>query len=183
MIRINLLIGGPVAQRRPRLRLRGVFLTAFLSSHVGYGAYLYSQRATLLARASAAETQLLESNALASRADAVGKRKTELALERDNIDRVLADRWTSAELFEAISRSLSDDLWLTEIKRSALNIQIDGRASSLGAIAAMVHNLTLGQAFKRPPAIRSVSAEGSDRPQRFRFEVIGELAVPIEARP
>lgn len=183
MIRINLLIGGPVAQRRAQLRLRSAFLTAFWLSLVGYGAYLYGQRATLLARANAAETQVLEYTALASRADAVGKRKSELAIERDNINRVLADRRTSAELFEAIGRSLTDDLWLTEIKRSALNIQIDGLASSVGAIAAMVHNLSLGHSFTRPPAIRSVSAEGSDRPQRFRFEVIGELAVPREARP
>jgi type IV pilus assembly protein PilN len=149
-----------------------------------YGWHLRESRTTLVARSLAVDTQLATITASATRLDRARKRQTELVAELARIRLILDDRTTSTELFEAISRSLTDGLWLTEVKRSASMVQVDGRAASLAAIAGLVRNLGENLSFVRPPEIRSMATEGLEGSSVLRFQIAGELApVTDEGRP
>ena len=185
MITINLLVTGRASRRTLGPFLSGAWLVATCVALAAYGWYLRESRTTALARAFASDAQLAELASSAKRLEAARKRQTELIAELAAINRILDDRSTSADLFEAISRSLTDGLWLTELKRSAATVQLDGRASSLAAITGLVHNLGENLSFVSPPEIRSMSAEGlGEGSSILRFQVAGELApVKHEERP
>ena len=88
----------------------------------------------------------------------------------------LDDRGTTRALLEAVSRSVTGGVWLTELKQSFLTVQLDGRASSLAAIADLIHQLGTHASFARGPEVRTASVEDIDRVRVLRFQVIGELA-------
>ena len=123
------------------------------------------------------QAELAEVSGSAKSLDQARKRQAELVITLATLGRILEDRQTSMELFEAISRSMPDGLWLTEVKRSATTVQVDGRASSLSAITALVRRLGENLAFDHSPEIRSVSTEGAEGSQILRFQVAGELAL------
>jgi Tfp pilus assembly protein PilN len=184
VITINLLVHGQAARRSVRSRLNAVLLLIVCLALAGYWSYLREWQTTLLARLETVDGQASEIRSAAKRLDAERKRHAELAAELATINRILGDRQTSAEVFDAISRSVTDGLWLTEVKRSAATVQLDGRASSLAAIAGIVRNLGENLPLVHPPEIRSVSTEGLGGSSVLRFQVAGELApAETEGRP
>ena len=184
MITINLLLNGQTAQRSALPRLSAALLVMLCLALAPYWSYLRESQATLLARLEVVDRQLAEIKSAAKRFDAARKRQTELVAELATINRILDDRQTSAEVFEAINRSVTDGLWLTEVKRSSAAIQLDGRASSLDAIAGVVRNLGEHLFLVRPLEIRSVSTEELGGSSVLRFQVAGELApAEMEGRP
>jgi type IV pilus assembly protein PilN len=184
VITINLLVNGQARRRTVRPILNGVCLVATCAALATGWWYLRESRTELLAQSLALERDLAETTTSATRFDQLRKRQSELVAELATVSRILEDRSTSTELFEAISRSLTDGLWLTEVRRSAGSLHLDGRSSSLAAITGLVRNLGQNLSFVRPPEIASMSTEGVEGSSVLRFQVAGELAsVRDEARP
>jgi Tfp pilus assembly protein PilN len=186
VITINLLVNGQARRRTVRPILNVVCLVATCAALAADWWYLRESRAALLAQSVALDRELAAMTTSATRLDQVRKRQTELVAELATVSRILDDRNTTTELFEAISRSLTDGLWLTEVRRSAGRLHLDGRSSSLAAITALVHNLGRNFSFVRPPEIASMSTEDPTRHDGssvLRFQVAGELAPVSEARP
>jgi len=178
VIAINLLSNGPAESRTARpFPMTATWLVVACFALTGYGCYLRQSKTMLLARLLDIEAELAELTSSATSLDQARKRQTELVTTLATLGRILEDRRTSLELFEAISRSMPDGLWLTEVKRSAATVQIDGRASSLSAVAALVRRLGENLSFVHSPEIRSVSTEGAEGSQILHFQVAGELAL------
>ncbi len=178
MIAINLLANGPAESRAARpFPMTATWLVVTCIALTGYGWYLRESKTRLLARSLAIEAELAEVSGSAKSLDQARKRQAELVITLATLGRILEDRRTSLELFEAISRSMPDGLWLTEVKRSATTVQLDGRASSLSAITALVRRLGENLSFVHSPEIRSVSTEGAEGSQILHFQVAGELAL------
>jgi Tfp pilus assembly protein PilN len=178
VIAINLLANGPAESRTARpFPMAATWLVVTCVALTGYGCYLHQSKTMLLARLLAIEAELAEVTSSATNLDQARKRQTELVTTLAALGRILEDRRTSMELFEAISRSMPDGLWLTEVKRSATTVQLDGRASTLSAIAALARRLGENLSFVHSPEIRSVSTEGAEGSQILHFQVAGELAL------
>lgn len=184
MITINLLVNGQARRRTVRPILNGVCLVATCAALTADWWYLRASRTAFLAQSLALDRELAEITTSTTRLDQARKRQSELVAELGAVSRVLDDRNTSTELFEAISRSLTDGLWLTEVRRSAGSLHLDGRSSSLVAITRLVRNLDQNFSFVRPPEIGSMSTEGVEGSSVLRFQVAGEFApVRDELRP
>ena len=177
MIAINLLVNGRAESRTVRPFLTATWFVVTCIALGGYGWYLRESKTILLARSLAIDAELAEVTSSAKSLDQARKRQAELITKLAILGRILEDRQTSIELFEAITRSLPDGLWLTEVKRSAATVQLDGRASSLSVIATLVRRLGENLSFLHSPEIRSVSTEEVGGSLILHFQVAGELAL------
>ena len=176
MITINLLVGGQAEPRGRRALVPTICIVATCLTAVTYGAVLQQSRGTLRARAVESDSQSTESSILVKRVEDLRKRRDELLRTLAALRRVLEERSTSRDLFEGVSRSLPEGVWLTALNQSLLNIQIDGRAASLAEVTGLVHRLDANVRFTRGPELRSLSAEAADGMSVLRFQIVGELA-------
>ena len=70
-----------------------------------------------------------------------------------------------------MSRSLTDGLWLMELKQQGAVVQMEGRATSLTAVTDFVERLQDSGVFDRPVEIVSTSMELLDDTSVVRFAV------------
>ena len=82
-------------------------------------------------------------------------------------------------LLDVVSRSLPETMWLTEMRQSATDVQIDGRCTTLTALSDFVSALETSGQFDRPVEIIDSQAEvGSPTaPELIRFSVKAKPAV------
>ena len=177
-------MGEPSADDRGRLVGASCVVIASLGL-AAYGLYLRDRRADVLARLEGIEAQRADATNATTRLDALRKRHATLTVQVTAIKRVLDTRQSAAELFEAVGRSLTDGLWLSEMRRSAGSIQIDGRASSLLGISGLVQNLEDNFLFDAPLEIRSMTTDAAEGSSILRFQVASEQppAAGKEGRP
>jgi Tfp pilus assembly protein PilN len=176
VITINLLVGRQTPSKGLRSFAAAGCLIATCLVAGGYGLFLQQSRSTLRAKSIEAATRLSETSHLTSRVEGTRRRHEALTRKLAAIREVLDDRTTSRVLLEAVSQSVTDGVWLTEIKRSLLSVQLDGRASSLVEITDLVQQLGANISFARGPDLRSVSAEDADGERVLRFQIVGDLA-------
>jgi Tfp pilus assembly protein PilN len=182
VITLNLLANGPAASKRLRPLLNATWLVATCVALAGYGWHLRGSNASLLARSLALNAELAEAARSAKNLDQARKRHADLGARLAMLGRILDERQVTVELFEAVSRSLPDGLWLTDLKRSAATVQLDGRAPSLSAVAALVRGLAENVSFAHPPEIRSVFTEAGESLSVLHFQIAGELALSSNPR-
>ena len=70
-----------------------------------------------------------------------------------------------------VSRSLSDGLWLSELKQTGLVTQLEGRAVSLTSITDFVEKLQDSNVFVRPVEIVTTTSETLEETPVVRFIV------------
>jgi Tfp pilus assembly protein PilN len=182
MIRINLLAAANATQKRSLLpaHQRGALLGfALLATVVGVGAWwleLRRETAGLDARITKAETDLTRLKAAAKLVDRAIARKAELSEKVALIDRLRSAQRGPVNLLSTVSRSLTDGLWLMEIKQQGAAVQMEGRASSLTAVTDFVEHLQNSGVFDRPVEIMTTSMETLDEYSVVRFALKAQAA-------
>jgi type IV pilus assembly protein PilN len=169
MIRINLLKAERTAKRRASFKLGSVtqktpllgsviLLAAML--YVGYAYWSLGQREQQmdeqLAQARAQEAQL---QAVLKQVEAFEARKKQLQQRVTLIEELRRGQGAPVHLLDEVSRSIPDRLWLTDMKQTADSVQLDGRTSTLTALADFVGNLENTGYFARPVEIISSEEE------------------------
>jgi len=183
MIRINLLATANSAQKRSLLPVhqRGALLGfgMLAITALGVGAWwleLRRETSALDTRITKAETDLTRLKAAAKLVDRAIARKAELTEKIALIDRLRSAQRGPVNLLSTVSRSLTDGLWLMEIKQQGAAVQMEGRASSLTAVTDFVEHLQNSGAFDRPVEIMTTSMETLDEYSVVRFALKAQAA-------
>jgi Tfp pilus assembly protein PilN len=111
----------------------------------------------------------------AARTDRAATRTADLAAQLDVLDGVHADQRRLVTLLSIINRSMSDGLWLTELRRRGTSIQITGNASSLAAVTIFVQRLDASRFFDRPVEVTATDREVIDEVGVVRFTVSARM--------
>jgi type IV pilus assembly protein PilN len=180
VIKINLLASGQAAPRGLRSVAHAGCIIATCVITAGYGLVLHQSRSTLRVRSIEADTRLAEAAQVIRRVEGRRKHHEDLVRRLAAIREALDDRTTSSDMLDLVSRSLTDGVWLTQIKRSLADVQLDGRASSLAEITSLVQQLAANVSFSRGPELRSVSAEEGSDERLLRFQIVGHLTSVAE---
>ena len=80
-------------------------------------------------------------------------------------------------LLDTVSRSLPDQMWLTELRQNANEIVIDGRTTTLTSLSDFVSGLELSKVFEPPVEIVDSAVEpgSATSPELIKFTVKGKL--------
>lgn len=81
-------------------------------------------------------------------------------------------------MLDEISKSVPDRLWLMTLEQEALDLTIQGRATSLTAVSDFVANLEGSGYFERPVEILDSKVESSSETELIRFSIKARFAAP-----
>jgi type IV pilus assembly protein PilN len=184
MIRVNLLATSsaetkkrsllPMPQRGAALGVAMLLLTA-----AGVGGWwweLSRETADLDTRIAKAEVDLSQLKNAAKLVDRAVARKAELSEKLALIDRLRSAQRGPVNLLSTVSRSLTEGLWLMEIKQQGSAVQMEGRASTLTAVTDFVEHLQNSGIFDRPVEIMTTSMETLDEYSVVRFAIKAQAA-------
>jgi type IV pilus assembly protein PilN len=185
MIKVNLLATthGPAPARDwlPRDQRQALFGLAMLVVTFavvgGWWFYLHREGAALDTRIGAAQAELSRLKEAAKVVDLMTARKNELAERLSLIERLRSAKRAPVTLLETVSRSVTEGLWLMEIKQVGTSVQIDGRATSLTAVTDFTERLQDSGFFQRPVEILTTSTESIDDANVVKFSVKAD-AIP-----
>jgi type IV pilus assembly protein PilN len=141
--------------------------------------YICMERAAVDARIVTAEADLVRLKEAAVLVEQATQRKAELTERLSLIERLRAAKRGPVNLIETVNYSVPDGLWLLEIKQTAGNVQIDGRAVSLTAVTDFAARLQTSGLFKHPVEIVTTVAETYEQADVVRFVVRAEALGPI----
>jgi type IV pilus assembly protein PilN len=159
-------------------------LTMLMITATGIGGWWWTvHRDRLVAEQAIAHDQaeVVRLKDVAKLVDRASARKAELSERLGLIDRLRATKREPVTLLETISRSLSDGLWLTELKQVGPTVQIEGRATSLTAITDFAEKLQDSTVFDRPVEIVTTTAETLEETPVVRFIVKAQNAGTAKA--
>jgi type IV pilus assembly protein PilN len=105
-------------------------------------------------------------------------RKKELQQRVGLIEELRRNQPGPVHMLDQLSRSLPDRLWLNDLKQTGDDVQLDGKTSSLSALADFVANLEASGYFARPVEIISSEEEKSKDSDLIRFTVKATFAMP-----
>jgi type IV pilus assembly protein PilN len=193
MIRINLLaVEKPVAKTRsfkPNLGDKGGQIAALLvlvaaGLYVGWDYLgLRRQDERLFAELVAARAEKARLAPILKEVERFDQRKRELQQRVTLIEDLRRNQVGPVHMLDQISRSLPDRLWLTEMKQTGDDVQLDGRTSSLSSLADLVANLEASGYFKKPVEIISSEEEKSNDKDLIRFSIKGTFELPGQKKP
>jgi Tfp pilus assembly protein PilN len=179
MIRVNLLATTPGAapkreilpkeQRGAMLGLGMLLVTGIVVG--GWWWTVRNERVAVERTIAADETEIIHLKDVAKLVDRAAARKADLADRVGLIERLRTTQRGPVTLLETVSRSLSDGLWLSELKQTGLVTQIEGRAVSLTSITDFVEKLQDSNVFVRPVEIVTTTSETVEETPVVRFVV------------
>jgi len=191
MIRVNLLAPStepspqswrrllviPQEQRAALLGLGLLLLTA-----AGTGGWWWSvnrERRAVDQEIATAEVTLTRLQEAASLMEKASAREKDLRERLALIDRLRATQRAPVMLLDTISRSLAEGLWLTELRQTGAQVQLEGRAISLSALTDFIDRLQVSGRFVRPIDIVTTTTETIADTTVMRFAIRGEVGTPV----
>jgi len=197
MIRINLLAvekgpaptGGGLGDllrgfgdKGGQLGALGVLVAAGL--YVGWDYYTLQQRdQQLFAELVAARAEKARLGPVLKEVERFDQRKRELQQRVTLIEELRRNQVGPVHMLDQISRSLPDRLWLTEMKQTGDDVQMDGRTSSLSSLADLVANLEASGYFKKPVEIISSEEEKANEKDLIKFSIKATFELPGAKKP
>jgi len=183
MIKVNLLATTPGAAVKSDLvpkeqRVAMLGLTALLITSAAVGGWwweVHRERVDTDRMIAADEAEIVRLKDVAKLVDRASARKAELSERLSLIDQLKATKRGPVTLLETVSSSVPDGLWLTELKQTALVVQVEGRATSLTAITDFAEKLQDSTVFERPVEIITTAAETVEDTPIVRFVVKATL--------
>jgi type IV pilus assembly protein PilN len=159
MIRINLLgVERPKARKLPTFTVQAQQLTIACSvilaaSAAGIGWWYWTLRQT----AAQVETDITTAQQEQQRLQSVlaevkqfEARRSQLQQRVQLIEQLRAGQSFSAELLDHVSRSIPDMLWLTDMDQKGDALTIQGRSTTLIAVADLIANLGTSRLIAKP---------------------------------
>ena len=193
MIRINLL-----AAERDKAKKKGVTLgTAGQKLTIGCSLILLlavlfvGWRYWDLTRASnqidaeiaAAQQETTRLHSVIQQVQQFEQRKAQLQQRVVLIEQLRKGQTGPVHMLDQISRALPQMLWLTELKQSGNDVQIDGRCTTLTGLSEFVSNLEASGYFKRSIEIVDTKTEtlGTPPSELIKFSIKATFQQPGEA--
>lgn len=179
MIRVNLLAASArtakkefVAAPPQRGAVIGMVMLALTAAAMGAWWWeLGRETSSLDARIVRAESDLARLKSAATLVDRAIARKAELSEKLALIERLRTSQRGPVNLLSTVSRSLTDGLWMMEIKQQGNGVQMEGRASTLTAVTDFVEHLQNSGVFDRPVEIMTTSMETIEELSVVRFAI------------
>jgi type IV pilus assembly protein PilN len=177
MIRVNLLTSSPGAaqprmlvpnEQRPAMIGLSMLLVTGLTIG-GWWYYLNQQRATTEQGIVAAETRIEQLKDAMKLLESARQHKAELQERLALIERLRMAKSAPVRMLDLMNESITDGLWLMEIKQSATTVQIEGRAMSHTSITDFAQRLQVAGFFKMPVEIVTTLMETVDEAAVIRF--------------
>lgn len=191
MIKVNLLATNPGATpprewfpREQRSLLGGIaILVTTLLAAGGHWYYQRSQTAAIATSITVAEAEIVRLKQAAKLVEETTARKAELGERLALIERLRTAKREPVTLLETVSNSVTEGLWLIEIKQTGTSVQIDGRATSITAVTDFTERLQVSGFFKRPVEILSTGTELIEEKEVVRFVVKAEPVPSTQPAP
>ena len=184
MIRVNLLVSSPGASQ-PRVLISKeqkpamMGLTMLLVTGLGIGGWWYyinQQRASTETSITTAETKIESLKDAMKLLESARQHKAELEERISLIERLRNAKHAPVKMLDLMNESITDGLWLMEIKQNATSVQIEGRAMSHTAITDFAQALQVSGFFKMPVEILTTMMEQVDEANVIRFVLKAEPA-------
>jgi type IV pilus assembly protein PilN len=184
MIRVNLLVSSPGASQ-PRVlvskeqRPAMLGLTMLLVTGLGIGGWWYyinQQRTATETGITTAETRIDQLKDAMKLLESARQHKAELEERISLIDRLRIAKHGPVKMLDLMNESITDGLWLMEIKQNSAWVQIEGRAMSQLAITDFAQTLQVSGFFKMPVEIVTTMMEQVDEANVIRFVLKAEPA-------
>ena len=179
MIRINLL-GTERAKVRARTGLteaqkitRGCALIMLATAgYIGYRFWSMRQESTRLEQElQATELEAQRLRGVLSEVQRFEAQKAALTQRVSLIEQLRRGQTGPVHMLDEISRALPDRLWLVELAQKANDVTIEGRTTTLTALADFVANMQNSAYFRRPVEIVSTTTENDVQGEMYRFVV------------
>jgi len=191
MIRVNLLAATPGAkqkraliskEQKPAMMGLGMLLVTGLALG-GWWYYLNSQRNATETGIVAAETRMEKLKDAMKLLESARQHKAELEERLSLIDRLRSAKHAPVRMLDLVNESITDGLWLLEIKQTSKSVTLEGRAMSHTAITDFAQALQVSGFFKMPVEIVTTLMENVDEANVIRFVLKAEPATgpPVPA--
>jgi type IV pilus assembly protein PilN len=190
VIRINLLaVDRERAKRRAKFQI-GQKVTVgcsliLVATGLMVGWWYWSLRSAsedLDQRIAAARQETVRLQSLIQQAQQFEARRAQLQQRVALIEELRKGQNGPVHLLDEISRSLPDSMWLTEIRRTGPDVQIDGQCTSLTALSDFVGSLEASTYFDQPVEIVDSQVQSSTptAQELIRFSVRAKYtATPV----
>lgn len=186
MIRVNLLVASPGASQPRTLVSKEqkpamIGLTMLLVTGLGVGGWWYyinQQRAATEAGITTAEARIEQLKDAMKLLESARQHKAELEERISLIERLRTAKHAPVRMLDLMNESMTDGLWLLEIKQTASTVQIEGRAMSHTSITDFAQALQMSGFFKMPVEIVTTMMEAVDEANVIRFVLKAEPAGP-----
>jgi len=191
MIRINLIsqgrekprrqAAGPLVGSGQKITVACTLILAIAALGVGWWYWSLRKEATKLASdITAAEAETARLQALIVQVRQFEERKAQLQQRVTLIEELRRGQSSPVHVLDAISRSVPDLLWLTELDQKGAEMTIQGRCMAMTSISDFVDNLGRTGWFTRPVEIvdsqvESGQTSGADV---IKFTVRAQVATP-----
>ena len=191
MIRVNLLATTPGA-KQPRVLIPkeqraamtglGMLLVTGLAIG-GWWYYLNDQRVGTETSIATAETRMEKLKDAMKLLESARQQKAELEERLGLIDRLRAAKHAPVRMLDLVNESVTEGLWLLEIKQTATSVTLEGRAVSHTSITDFAQRLQVSGFFKMPVEIVTTLMESVDDANVIRFVLKAEPAAgpPVPA--
>ncbi len=175
MIRINLIGGGEADQAGKRVsRSRGVrdvaatlgavVALAAATAYVAFDAWALRRTSVAVKRAlAAADGDRQKRVAPVETLETEERRRAALERQVEQLSRWRATRGAPVGTFDAVSRSLPDGLWLTELRQDVDALVVAGRAARPAALFEFASNLEASGQVASPLEVVGTNAAGTGR--------------------
>jgi type IV pilus assembly protein PilN len=193
MIRINLLsVEKPVAKTRSFNfkigdkvgQILAISVLAAFAVYVGWDyTSVSAEDARLRSDLVAARAEKQRLAPILKEVERYDARRKELQQRVVLIEELRKNQSGPVHMLDEISSSLPDRLWLTEMKQTGDDMQMDGRTSSLSALADLVANLEASGYFKKPVEIISSEEEKNDDKDLIKFSIKATFEMPGSKPP
>jgi type IV pilus assembly protein PilN len=191
MIRINL-----ISQTREKPRRKATAAAAFVGSGqkitvactlilalaaLGVGWWywsLYKEGAKLTDDIAAAQAETMRLQTLIVQVRQFEARKGQLQQRVTLIETLRKGQSSPVHILDAISRSVPEMLWLTQLDQKGADLTIEGRCMALTSISDFVDNLGRSGWFKKPVEIVDSQVESGQGGDLIKFTIKAQVASP-----
>jgi len=192
MIRINLISQAREKPRRrvpaaslvgsgPKITVACTLILALAALGIGWWYWSLRQEAAKLTDdIAAAETETKRLQALIVQVRQFETRKAQLEQRVTLIETLRRGQSSPVHVLDAISRSMPDMLWLTQLDQKGADLTIEGRCLNLTSISDFVDNLGRSGWFKKPVEIvnSQVETATAGAGELIKFTVRAQVVSP-----
>lgn len=194
MIRINLLAAERTAKKKPAALQSGqkmivgcaVILIAALA-FIGWRFVTLSRESKHVDdEISAAQRETARLHSIIQQVQQFEQRKAQLQQRVTLIEQLRTSQAGPVHLLDQVSRALPPMLWLTEMKQTANDVQIEGKCTSPIGVSEFVANLEASGFFKRSIEIVSTQVEPGGAPgasELIKFTIKATFQPPDSKPP
>jgi len=169
MIKINLLAAERQAKKKPAALQSGQKMIIGCSLILVGAIALIGWRFTVLSRESTkldadiaqAQQETTRLRSIIQQVQQFEQRKAQLQQRVTLIEQLRKSQTGPVHMLDQVSRALPQMLWLTELKQTANDVQIDGRCTTPIGVSEFVSNLEASGYFKRSIEILSTQVDAA----------------------